>query len=64
MPYLATVRKIKVNAAAASLARKRWEGSTAESRREQLRKAWAARSANAKARREAQAAEEPEGASA
>jgi hypothetical protein len=64
--YLPTVRKVKLNAAAVAMARKRWKGYSAEERRDQLRKAWKARSAAAAARRAARlaATEEPEEVSA
>jgi hypothetical protein len=53
------VRKVK-DRAAARLAKKRWAGTTAEERREELRKVWEARSAKAAARKAAlaQATEE------
>lgn len=56
---MGTVRKVK-DRAAARLAKKRWAGTTAEERREELRKVWEARSAKAAARKAAlaQATEE------
>jgi hypothetical protein len=51
------VRKVKKDSAAVAMAKKRWKGFTAEERRDQLRKAWKARSEAAAARREAQAVE-------
>lgn len=53
---MGSVRKVK-NRAASALAKRRWQGYTAEERREQLKKAWAGRSAQAervKAEREGQ----------
>jgi len=46
VPYIASMRKAK-NRAASLLAKRRWAGYTPEERREQLKKAWAGRSAQA-----------------